>query len=234
MSEFKRIENIADYVKTNVENGEMMPMEFAKTARISAVQGVEGQKIATIMANGLKETENTVTLDEKTGQPGWIVTNPGGEQYIVPDSTFQKKYEIDPQNPNLFKPKGAPVNCVALSENVVFEAPWGGDMNIAAGGVLVLAGEKDIYGIQADEFAQTYGPTDKGARESLSEVLAMLGSDKTPEQVMETALKGKMETELDDLDAELEALGDKNTNNKNENSTKENITNDENDDHDVL
>lgn len=126
--EFRQIDNIADYVKAGIESGEMIPSEFAKTARISAVQGVVGQEVVTVMQNGLEETRNTVTLDEKTGEPGWIVTNPGGEQYIVPDSTFKKKYEIDPQNPEMFKPKGAPVVCVTVSENITFEAPWGGEI----------------------------------------------------------------------------------------------------------
>lgn len=35
------------------------------------------------MANGLEETKNTVKVDEETGKPGWIVTNPNGKEYII-------------------------------------------------------------------------------------------------------------------------------------------------------
>ena len=44
------------------------------------------------MANGLEETRNIVTADDN-GNPGWVVTNSTGEQYIVSDPVFKKKYE---------------------------------------------------------------------------------------------------------------------------------------------
>lgn len=226
------IKNIADYVKAGIESGTMFPMEFAKTARISAIQGVVGQEVITKMSNGLDETKNTVKLDEETGEPGWIVTNPAGEQYIVEDSVFRKKYEIDPQNPTLYKPKGAPVNCVVVGENIAFKAPWGEDMNIAANGILVLSGKNDIYGIQASEFAATYGPTDKDGLASLKESIELLGSEKTPEEIMRFATRHYQETEIkkDSLDQDLENLSnDKDTQN---NEDIQNKNNDENDDHD--
>ena len=34
-------------------------------------------------------------MDPETDEPDWIVTNPDGEQYIVPDKTFRKKYEVE-------------------------------------------------------------------------------------------------------------------------------------------
>ena len=40
--------------------------------------------------------------------------------------------------------------------SVAFEAPWGEAMFIKEGGVLVHGGGKDVYGIQPDEFDQTY------------------------------------------------------------------------------
>lgn len=153
---FKFIENIARYVAEHIATGEMVPALYEKTARIQAVQGTVGEEVVTTMKNGLVETKNVVHLDEKTGNPGWIVTNPDGEKYIVEDSVFQKKYEIDPENPAQYKPVGGPVQCVVVNEDISFLAPWGEEMNIAAGGVLVLAGENDIYGIQAEEFARTY------------------------------------------------------------------------------
>lgn len=128
--EFKRIENIAEYVKDGVKNGKMPLDEVAKFARIKARKGKVNEEVITKMANGLEETKNVVKIDEKTGEVGRIVTNPDGEEYIIEDSTFKKKYEIDPENPEQYKPKGGPVHTAKIEEDIVFEAPWGGDMKI--------------------------------------------------------------------------------------------------------
>ncbi len=45
---------------------------------------------------------------------------------------------------------------VELQENVRFQAPWGEEMRIRAGGVLVIKDSGDIYGIQREEFQDTY------------------------------------------------------------------------------
>ena len=92
---FKQISDITEYVKEGIKTGKLPVDEVAKFARIQARQGKVGEEIVTKMANGLEETINVVKLDEKTGNPGWVVTNPDGEQYIIEDSTFQKKYEIN-------------------------------------------------------------------------------------------------------------------------------------------
>ncbi len=194
MSEFRRIENIADYVAEALRNGTAEISEVAKFARITAVQGVEGQEVVTTMANGLEETRNTVTLDPTTGEPGWIVTNPGGEQYIVADSTFKKKYEIDPQNPEVYKPKGGPVLTMKLDEAVAFDAPWGGEMRIEAGGSLVLSGPNDIYGIQPQEFADTYRETETSRLAATQAARDMLGVE-TPNFFKLAAEKAQPEVE---------------------------------------
>ena len=130
------------------------------------------------MANGLEETRNTVKLDEKTGEPGWIVTNPDGEEYIVEDSIFKKKYEIDPENPTQYKPKGGPVLSSPIDEHIEFEAPWGETMKLEAGGSLILNGPNDIYGIQKAEFDNTYSTTGKDKAECLKEAINLLGISK--------------------------------------------------------
>lgn len=50
-----------------------MPAEYIKTAQITARRGYIGEKVSTIMANGMHETDNAVTADPQTGKPGWIV-----------------------------------------------------------------------------------------------------------------------------------------------------------------
>ena len=82
---FKHVD-VADYVIEKIQNGEISVDEVAKFARIKARQGKVGEEIVTVMQDGHEETRNVVELDEKTGEPGWIVTNPGGEEYIITDN----------------------------------------------------------------------------------------------------------------------------------------------------
>lgn len=174
MAEFKRVEDIIQYVKERLAKGELTVEEAAKFARIQARQGRVGEEVVTVTANGLEETKNTVKLDEKTGEPGWIVTNPGGEQYIVSDSVFKKKYEIDPENPSQYKPKGGPVLCARLDEDLDFDVSWG-NMKIAKGGYLMLNKEDDVYGIQEEEFNDTYAKTEKSPEQAKKEAMEMFG-----------------------------------------------------------
>ena len=175
---FKKVDNIAEYVREGIKSGRLTVDEVAKFARIHARQGTLGEEIVTKMANGLEETRNTVTADEKTGEPGWVVTNPDGEEYIVADSTFKKKYEIDPENPEQYKPKGGPVLSSPINEHIEFNAPWGETMKIEAGGSLILSGANDIYGIQKAEFENTYASTGKDKSECLKEAINILGITK--------------------------------------------------------
>ncbi len=153
---FLKIENIKDYVEDAVNSKKIRPQKYAKSAVITAVQGVVGEKISTIMSNGLHETDNIVTLDENTGNPGWIVTNTTGEKYIISDSVFCSKYEPIVGSNGIFKPKGNPISAIQINENISFTAPWGETQNIARGGYLVISDMNDIYGIQEEEFNKTY------------------------------------------------------------------------------
>ena len=162
--EFKQIDDIAKYVIDGTRDGNLVFEEVKKFERIVAVQGTEGQKVQTILKDGTVETnERTVEIDEKTGNPGWIVQNMSTpEKWIVTDSTFQKKYEMDPEQPGVFKPKGGPMLAARLNENVSFAPPnWNGDIiNVLAGGCIVMdpANPTDIYGIDGDVYDLTYAP----------------------------------------------------------------------------
>ena len=189
---FKKVDNITEYVREGIKSGRLTVDEVAKFARIHARQGVLGEEIITKMANGLEETRNTVTADEKTGEPGWVVTNPDGEEYIVADSTFKKKYEIDPENPEQYKPKGGPVLSSQINEHIEFNAPWGEIMRIEAGGSLILSGPEDIYGIQKAEFENTYASTGKDKAEALKEAIKLLEISK--EEFLEARQVAQQET----------------------------------------
>ena len=88
-----------------------------------------------------------------------VVTNPGGEQYIISAETFKKKYEIDPNNLKVYRPKGGAQQFLRLDEDIDFVAPWGEDMHMKSGDFInVTDREKgDIYGIGQKEFFETYG-----------------------------------------------------------------------------
>lgn len=181
ISQFKEVD-IKEYIIDMIESDDITVDEVAKFARINAIQGEIGQEIITTMEDGLEETKNVVTADEISGQPGWIVTNPSGEQYVVADSVFQKKYEIDPENPKQYKPKGAPVLAVRIKEDVEFVAPWGEKMKIEKGGSIIVSGPNDIYGIQEDEFNETYASTEKEPTELLDNLKDTIEFDKAIEE----------------------------------------------------
>jgi len=158
----KIISNIQEYVSEQLETG-LKPQLYAKTARIQARKGFPGEEIITIMKDGHTETKNIVKKGDM------VVTNPDGEQYIISGDTFSKKYEIDPNNPKQYRPKGGAQEFIPVQEDITFTAPWGEEMNIKKGGMLNISGREtgDIYGIQKDEFEKTYARCDKNGNTDL-------------------------------------------------------------------
>ncbi len=191
---FRNLEDPVAYVKGEICKGAEI-VEAYKVAKIKARQGTLGESISTKLKEGFTEVEKeTVTIDETTGQPGWIVTNPDGEQYIVKDSVFHDKYNADPEEPGTFIPKGAPVLAVKLSENIQMVKSWG-TQNIRSGGYLTLNkgknGNYSIYGIDEEVFKTTYKKTDKTPEECRQAAIEFMGI--TPEQLkaVEERLAGK-------------------------------------------
>lgn len=164
--EFKKV-SVNQYVKEGLEKGTMIPRTAVKFARIVARQGVVGQEVESFTANGLSEKVAVVELDEVTKQPGWIATKVDSEgniiidefghknQWIISDSVFTKKYEIDPENPTLFKPKGGPQVFVEIQDNITLEQ-WGSEMNVEKGGFINITNADDMYGISKRDFDDTY------------------------------------------------------------------------------
>ena len=162
MEKFIEITDIKNYALNLVVTN--LPKMYAKFATINAVQGKVGEKVVTVMKNGLSETENFVSVDEKTYKPDWIITNPSGERYIINDTTFNKKYEpLDLEN-NIYKPNGGVCLFVQVNENISFVAPWGETMVIEKGGYLNITNPDDIYGVQEKEFNETYAECDKNGK----------------------------------------------------------------------
>ena len=148
-----------------IKNGTMIPKEAEKFARIVAKQGQVGEKVISWSVDSLSHTN----------QPGWIVTkvdedgnimldnNNHVNQWIIEDSVFRKKYEIDPENPTLFKPKGGPQIFVQINDNIILNQ-WGEDMKIAAGGYINITNINDMYGISERDFNDTYQFTEEQAK----------------------------------------------------------------------
>ena len=83
-----------------IANGAIV-RNFAKFARIQAQCAKGGEVIETVLSDGTKETLNTANAGD------WIVTNPGGEKYVVPAAKFPKKYEPCPElGDGWYKPTG--------------------------------------------------------------------------------------------------------------------------------
>lgn len=162
-----------------IKNGTMIPKEAEKFARIVAKQGQVGEKVISWSVDSLgheiQEKVASVQNDENTNQPGWIVTkvdedgnimldnNNHVNQWIIEDSVFRKKYEIDPENPTLFKPKGGPQIFVQINDNIILNQ-WGEDIKIAAGGYINITNINDMYGISERDFNDTYQFTEEQAK----------------------------------------------------------------------
>ena len=127
------------------------PQTYVKFARIQAVQADGGEAIETVLADGTVETSNVANAGD------WIVTNPGGEQYIVPADKFAKKYEAATDlGAGWFKPKGGPQQFVQISEDMYVMASWGEKQFLKKGAYLNVTNLGDIYGVAEAEFHETY------------------------------------------------------------------------------
>ncbi len=134
----------------------------SKYASITAEQGKVGQKVETIMKNGMHETVNIVSYDTATGSPDWIVTQASGEKMVVNDTKFKSIYQMpkDMKEGEIIKPNGLYRPMVLVNENIAIKTSWGETQFIKKGGVLVVMASNDIYGIQKDEFLASYNIID--------------------------------------------------------------------------
>ena len=154
-TEFLKVSDIKLYVEKGLSEGRIKSGLYRKKAAVRARKGLEGEKIITVMQNGLTETVNTVKKDEN-GNTDWVLTASSGETYIISHKNFTEKYKKIEGSDDIFTPVGKPVSAGQIGENIVFKAPWGEEMKIISGGYLLFSDINDIYGVQKDEFLNTY------------------------------------------------------------------------------
>ena len=143
------VDNINDYVLDLVQNGAKV-YSGKKTATVHAEQGVIGDVITT----DIDKTENTVGVDE-FGNPDWVITNSGGEKYVVKDKVFKDTYEQAGDEPGVYSKKALQL-LVPCEKSVEFTPPWGGSFTVEKGGYFTVNGYNDIAGVQKEAFEQTY------------------------------------------------------------------------------
>ncbi len=197
-----------EYVEAGLADGSLEVFEATKYARIAAVQGEIGQEVISWSedadGNPIQEKVAKVEADPETGEPGWVVTKTDGEgkpvidknghtnQWIIEDSKFKKKYEVDPDHPDIFKPVGGPQKFVQTKENLTL-FQWGEKENIAKGGYINITDPNDMYGISARDFDSTYARTEQSSAEA----------PKTPEAAAKAELDA-LKADIDSIDKEIE------------------------------
>jgi len=127
------------------------PHTYEKFARVEAREAQEGEKIVTQVKDGTIETTNIAHSGD------WIITNPGGEQYIIPGDKFAKKYVPATElGEGWYKPAGGPQSFLQIKQDITLIASWGEEQHLKAGAYLNITNPGDIYGVAEIEFHQTY------------------------------------------------------------------------------
>jgi hypothetical protein len=153
--EFKTIDDIKSYAEKIVNKSSV---QFAqKTALVKARLGVLNEEVDTrarVIYNNLlyliDETKSKVTIDN-----AMVVTNPDGEEYIIKQDKFIKRYRST-EKKDIYLPIADTIKYIIINENIVFEAPWGKNMFAVKGAALNITDSKDIYCIQNCLFESTY------------------------------------------------------------------------------
>ena len=164
-SRFNRLEGLAmptqltvDRHDPQVMNGLANAQLYRKQGEVRAEMADGGEVVVTKLADGSHETRNTA-------KPGdIIVTNPGGEQYIIDSVKFNKRYEPKSGHPGVYVAKGY---CRAIDnpwhQPITMLASWGEMQNGQSDCKIAdtydpdtreLGGEPYIIGLK--EFKNTY------------------------------------------------------------------------------
>lgn len=127
-----------------------------KKVIVSAEQSVRSKTVRTVLKNGKSETLNTAEKGD------WIITNPGGEQYVLKPEQFTKRYHATgKKRKNLYKsvgdgvyvpnPYGVPV-CVPSPLNPAEYMFGAADCGFVAAFDTTKTGKRDTVMTTADRY----------------------------------------------------------------------------------
>lgn len=161
------IDNLNDYVLDLVLNGESV-VRAKKNVLVKARQG----KVGEIVETEIDKTTNTVKVDEK-GNPDWIITSIGGEEYIVRNEVFTSTYDKFSEGMYIKNKLQLLVYC---NKTVEFVPSWGGTFTVEKGGYFTINGHNDIAGIQSNAFKETYEVVSNSNEDRLEVIKILEGS----------------------------------------------------------
>lgn len=165
-------EAMADNEPTRLNVGELdfdsVEETFSKIADPAKAVAPEFVSVETPIETVFRREDNTEYVETtNTAQPGdAIITGPKGEQYVLTPEEFGAMYEpLVDENGETIEGQFLPKNVVKRIKNptgqeIVIDAPWGGDQNGEADCWLVESQiNGDRYIIEASAFEATYKPT---------------------------------------------------------------------------
>ena len=165
-----------------LKNSGAKQINAEKSACIRIRKGEIGEKIQVYTSNGNLEASETyhdtnnwivtrVDLDGKTVIDKYNHDN----TWQISDETLKKKYDFDNMtSDNIVKPKGGIQTFIQVDKDIAIMVPWGENGSlipqvIDKNGYLNITKPEDIYGIAAEEFAETYAvKSDKSVAHKLS------------------------------------------------------------------
>lgn len=136
-----------------IQNGKV----YKKVGMIKAFQLQTPTVITTTVKQGV-ETSKQYNIGD------YVVTNPDGERYGMPQENFKKRYiQVNNYHPSVlqeYTPMGKVKGFLYVGDTFNYKAPWGSDAKCWKDGMVVtpypLTESCEIYSIGGEEFGNTY------------------------------------------------------------------------------
>jgi hypothetical protein len=128
--------------------------KYNKQGSVLARKALTGEEIVTKI-NGIVETKNTAKENDV------LLKGVKGEEYLMSDSKFEARYNVDKELSNQFQEYKATGSCFAYQYKGIsmeFIAAWGELMRVEPGDYLAAPDStySEVYRIEKDAFIQTY------------------------------------------------------------------------------
>lgn len=150
--DFKKV-NVREYIEELLSLG-VKPELYVKATPVKARKARMGEEVVTMVKDQKDDTKLVETINVAE-RGDWVVTDKGGESYIVRKEDFHRIYGPSEEEGTRL-PMAKPRKLIEIEENIEFDAPWGEKMKIQSGGFLNIDDMNGIYGINPDEFKQTH------------------------------------------------------------------------------